>query len=528
LSKTAFSCVEDGRAFPEFPGNVGLSLVIFAMERAVRVAYPRPTTLDVIPIPEVPLNVNCRDEIVPILASLQHLYADDAARDEILTLIAKDVNATSDQSQGRPGLGYWEILVLGAVRLGCNFDYDKLQNLAEEHRSLRRIMGIGTWDDQDPRRWDWRRIQDNLCLVHPETLAKINELVVRAGHRLEPTAAEKVRGDTFVVKTNIHYPTDANLLADGLRKILHLGAQLALLLGQLGWRQEAHLCHRAKRLVRAINKACKSKKGDMPGRRRRAYRPLMKLTGKLLARARQLLQGEVQWRSGLNKADSVTALGLDQQLEHYVELTAKVLEQTRRRVVLGESVPNTDKVFSMFEPHTELINRGKTPQPVEFGHRVLVLEDQLGFIVHYQVLGNGVQDKDVAVSSLKAAQSKVGDKIVSASFDRGFHTPENQRELAGVVAHPCVPVRGAKQEVRQQAEATIEFRQGRKRHAGVESAIHGLGAGNGLDRCRDRTKRGYERYVGLGILGRNLHVLGKVALRRQAEDCLAGQSKRTE
>ena len=222
----------------------------------------------------------------------------------------------------------------------------------------------------------------------------------------------------------------------------------------------------------------------------------------------------------------MTAIGLDQQLGHYVALTAKVLEQTRRRVVLGESVPNAEKIFSIFEPHTELINRGKTPQPVEFGHRVLVIEDQVGFIVHYQVLDNGVQDKDVAVSSLRAAQRKVGDKIESASFDRAFHTPQNQQELAEVVAHPCVPVRGAKQEARQQAEATIEFREGRKRHPGVESAIHGLEDGNGLDRCRDRTKPGYERYVGLGILGRNLHVLGKVVLRRQAEGCLAGQSKR--
>src|SRR5208283_231263 len=184
------------------------------------------------------------------------------------------------------------------------------------------------------------------------------------------------------------------------------------------------------------------------------------------------------------------------------------------------------KIFSIFEPHTELINRGKTPQPVEFGHRVLVLEDQLGFIVHYQVLDNAVQDKDVAVSSLRAAQKKVGDKIESASFDRGFHTPQNQQELAEVVAHPCVPVRGAKQEARQQAEATIAFREGRKRHPGVESAIHGLEAGNGLDRCRDRTKPGYERYVGLGILGRNLHVLGKLLLAQEARDSEAAKSRR--
>jgi transposase, IS5 family len=508
---------------------VGFPLVIFAKEHLVRVAFPRPTSLDTIPIPEVPLNVNCRDEIVPILASLQHLYADVPARDELLTLIAKDVNATSDPSQGRPGLGYWEIVVLGAVRLGCDFDYDKLQNLAEEHRSLRRIMGIGTWDDyaQEPQKWDWRRIRDNVCLIQPETLIKINELVVRTGHQLEPTAPEKVRGDTFVVKTNIHYPTDANLLADGLRKILKLGAQLASLLGLSGWRQEDHLCKRLKRLLWAINKACKSKTGDMPGRRRRAYRPLMRLARKLLIRARQLLPSESQGRGVLMNADLVTATGLQQQLAHFVELTGKVLAQTHRRVVLGESVPNTEKIFSIFEPHTELINRGKTPQPVEFGHRVLVMEDQVGFIVHYQVLDNGVQDKDVAVSSLRAAQDKVGNKIESASFDRGFHTPQNQRDLAELVAHPCVPVRGAKQEARQQAEATIEFREGRRHHPGVESAIHGLEAGNGLDRCRDRTKRGYERYVGLGILGRNLQVLGKLVLRRQGEDCLAGQSKRT-
>ena len=142
---------------------------------------------------------------------------------------------------------------------------------------------------------------------------------------------------------------------------------------------------------------------------------------------------------------------------HYVALTAKVLEQTHRRVVLGESVPNAEKIFSIFEPHTELINRGKTPQPVEFGHRVLVLEDQVGFIVHYQVLDNGVQDKDVAVSSLRAAQEKVGDKIGRRRLIAVSTRPQNQRELAEVVAHPCVPVRGAKQEARQQARRRSSF-----------------------------------------------------------------------
>src|SRR5258708_1216345 len=190
----------------------------------MRTAFPRQPTLDTLPIGEVPLNTQSRDEIIPILAALKHLYTQTAVRDELLALLAKDVNNTTKADKGRPGLDYWQILVLAAVRLGCNLDYDKLQNLAEEHRTLRRLLGIGWWqDDAAAGEFDWRRIRDNVCLVKPTTLEKINDCLVRLGHRLVPEAAAKVRGDTFVVKTDIHYPTDANLLADGLRKILEVG-----------------------------------------------------------------------------------------------------------------------------------------------------------------------------------------------------------------------------------------------------------------------------------------------------------------
>src|SRR4051812_31949113 len=115
----------------------------------VRVPFSCQPTLDTLPISEVSLNTQCRDEIIPVLAALKHLYGQTRDRDEILTLVARDVNATTDAQRGRQGLDYWQILVLAAVRLGCNLDYDKLQNLAEEHRTLRRILGIGSWQDDD-------------------------------------------------------------------------------------------------------------------------------------------------------------------------------------------------------------------------------------------------------------------------------------------------------------------------------------------------------------------------------------------
>jgi hypothetical protein len=332
-----------------------------------------------------------------------------------------------------------------------------------------------------------------------------------------------------VVETNIHYPTDARLLADGLRKVLSVATTLALLLGVRGWRQEQHLQERVKQLVWRISQACKSKRRGAAQRRKEAYQPLLKLTRRLLQRARDLVQvAAAPAAAGLTVSQRLQQDSLCKELAQYVELTDQAWSQAHRRVVRGEQVPNAEKLLSIFEPHTELINRGKTPNPVQFGHNTLVLEDCVGFVVHYEVLDKGVQDKEVAVPAVTAAQEKLGGTIESVSFDRSFHTPENQQQLAELVAHPCVPKRGAKQGAAQLASATEEFRVSRRHHPGVESAIHGLQSGNGLQRCRDRSELGYERYVGLGILGRNLQVLGKVVLEKEEPGCAAGQTKRKQ
>src|SRR5271168_1632805 len=152
----------------------------------MRLAYPE-MRLDCLPIGEVKLNLDCRDEIIRILRALQHIYGDAELRDELLVLVSKDVNGDTDRKRGRRGMNYWEIAVLAAARLGCNLDYDKLQDLAENHRSLRQIMGIGDWQDEEVD-FDWRRIEDNLTKLRPETLQKINELIVQAGHELKPKA----------------------------------------------------------------------------------------------------------------------------------------------------------------------------------------------------------------------------------------------------------------------------------------------------------------------------------------------------
>lgn len=487
---------------------------------------PQPR-LDCPPVEEIKLNLNCRDEIVPILRGLQYIYSDSTLRREILDRVGKDVNPATSTEHGRPGMDYWQITVLAAVRLGCNLDYDKLQDLAEQHRNLRLLMGVGDWEEEVD--FDWRRIRDNVCHLRPATLTRINQLIVAAGHKLAPAAAKKVRGDTFVVETNIHYPTESSLLGDGLRKVLPLAAKLAEEHGLSGWRQHEHILKNVRKLVQKIGRASRAKGKDGPQRVKTLYRELLDLTKGLLERAEQLLVS-LAFQVGDARGDmlSVSAMPPAMRLHHYLELTRKVCDTATRRVLLGETVPHAEKIFSIFEPETELIKRGKQAKPIEYGHKVLVIEDAAGFICDYQVVAQGLLDQDLVLPVMKKLQKRLGGKIQRASFDRSFHTPENQEGLAEIVRTPCIAAKGQQKGRKQQKEGTVAFRKGRKNHPGVESAIGALQAGNGLERCRDKSDVGFERYVGLGVLGRNLQALGKLLLAQEDPKCEAAESKRKD
>jgi transposase, IS5 family len=485
----------------------------------MRKAVDRQRRLDCPSITQLRLNLNCRTEIVPILVALQHIYSRSELRDPILRIIGKDVNGKSSAKRGRKGLDYWEILVLAAVRLGCNFDYDELQNLAEEHRALRHVMGLGDWEEES--HLDWRRIQDNLTLLRPETIEKINAMIVEEGHRLEPAAAETVRGDSFVAETNIHYPTDSSLIRDGVGKILRLAVGLASQLGSAGWRQHKYLFRKAKKLARDIDRSAAKKGSGYKQRLKPLYRDLLALAGTVCGRADELREA-LKHRGGA----LLETRALDQELDTFLKRTRQVCQIARRRVLGDETIENQEKLFSIFEPHTQLYKRGKAGQEIQLGRLVLIFEDGAGFISHYSVMARDQGDKDVVVAETRQAQKRHGGRIRRASFDRGFHSPKNQEQLAKLVAEPCLPKPGALQAAEQEKTASVAFRQARQSHPGVESAIGALQSGNGLERCRDRTERGFERYIGLGVLGRTLHVLGKLLIAKEAPNCLAAGSRR--
>jgi len=422
----------------------------------MRQRYSSQGRLDIGSIAQLELNVECRDEFVPILAGLQHIFMQPALRLKLADLIAVDINEESRSDLGREGFSYWQVVVLATVRLGCNLDFDKLQDLAENHRSLRCLLQVGDYDDTS---FNWRRIRDTLCLLTPETVRKINQAIVLHGQ---------------------------------LKKAI-------------------------KKCNRIVSQISSSKSQNVKSGLPNAYKNLIDRAENILERAKTL---QIQAEKEL-KAD-----GRVQLLKTWIDLTEQVCNNAHRRVILGESVPNQEKLISMFETHTQLYRRGKAGTPNQFGRLLLVFEDKAGFISHYHLMDRNVQDKDVIVAQMREVQKLHKGEIERASLDRGFHSEENQAELSKIVANPCLPPKHPQQYATYLEEATVEIEYSRQRHPGVESLIGALQRGNGLKRCRDRSELGMERYIALAIIGRNIQTLGKHVIAATASESQAASSKR--
>jgi len=208
-------------------------------------------------------------------------------------------------------------------------------------------------------------------------------------------------------------------------------------------------------------------------------------------------------------------------VEYYIGHAQRQMDQIRRRVVQGENIPHHEKVFSIFEPHTEWISKGKAGVSQELGLKVCILEDQFGYILHHHVMETQT-DNQVAVAMVAAAKMKF-DALSSCSFDKGFHSPDNQEKLSALLDQVVLPRKGKRSAKVREIETRKKFVLARHQHAAVESAIHAL-ENHGLDRCPDHGLTGFKRYVALAVLARNIQILG-ATLRKKALKSLKRQKQ---
>lgn len=464
-------------------------------------------------ISNIQIDLNSRDEIPQLLLGLQAIYSDRRIRNEVFSILHRVVPENVDSSNGRPGMDLWKILVLGTLRLNCNWDYDKLHNIANNHKSVREFLGHTIFEFD--KIYALQTLKDNISLFTPEVLDEINKVVVTAAHNFFRKEQESLRGrcDSFVVESNVHYPTDINLLWDAIRKVIELTGQECEQLGITEWRQRKHILRKIKKLfnrtrkLKRSNSKDKQKKAAKKQQIIKAHQAYIGLVEQYIKRARISL-------ATLNEL-AIGNIARIMLIEHFIGHAKRQIDQIQRRVVKDEKIPHSEKAFSIFEPHTEWISKGKAGVPQELGLKVCIIEDQYGFILHHHVVENQTDDQ-IAVAMVTKAKQKFS-VLDSCSFDKGFHSPKNQDDLQRLLDNVVLPQKGKLSLKAKGIEHSESFIEARRKHSAVESAINAL-ENHALDRCPDHGITGFKRYVALAVLARNIQILGariqQKALRR--------------
>ena len=464
-------------------------------------------------IANIEFDLKSRDEIPKLLMGLQFIYRTAHIREKVFNVLKQIVPKQSHET-GRPGMDLWKILVLGTLRLNCNWDYDKVQEMANNHDKLRQMLGHGKKDSASS--YALQTIKDNICLLTPSLLDEINQIVVKAGHDLISTKNDqKLRGscDSFVVETDVHYPTDTNLLFDATRKMISLIAIICSEIGVTTWRQSHQNILKVKRLLRGIQRLKRSSSMDEDKKQKREqfiageHQNYIAVCHGFVSKTKET----IQILRGLGILSVAQDLRLD-TVEHYIAHAERQIDQIRRRVVLDEKIPHAEKVFSIFEPHTEWISKGKAGVPQELGLSVCVFKDQYGFILHHHVVEQQT-DNQLAVAMAQGVKDRF-ENLVACSYDKGFYSPENRRQLSDILDLVVLPKKGRLSAQDIEIEQSAEFIESRRKHSAVESSINAL-ENHGLDRCLDHGLQGFKRYVALSVLARNIQMLGHLIQQKE-------------
>jgi IS5 family transposase len=318
-----------------------------------------------------------------------------------------------------------------------------------------------------------------------------------------------------VVETDIHHPTDNTLLWDVVRVLTRLVGRLAkaLKLRRIkGFHNRRRAAHRRMYEIQRMTTRQRQGAGSP---QRATYRALIDIAEEVVANARTVLDNTATKRG----PDVLTALKIDairDEIIYYCGLGARVIEQTRRRVLDGEQVANAEKIYSIFEPHTDLIKRGKVRTPVEFGHKVFLAESAKGLITQYDVLKGNLADEVHVAPSLKRHRRVFRRAPNLYGADRGFFSEKSVAAcVRGAVTTVCIPQRGgSKTPQRQSFERSPAFKQGQRFRAGIEGRISVLMRGRGMKRCRAEGAERFALFVGAAVLANNLMIIGGLMIKR--------------
>jgi IS5 family transposase len=465
------------------------------------IAYARPADF----LARVPFDC----EIDPKLMRIDEVLDDP----KVMLAVTHDLarSALEARWNGRPSTPVEVTLRVAVARRLMNWGYRAAES---------EVAGSAKW------RWfcrvysqpmpDHTTLRDREALIRPATLRRVNARLLNVAQERGLTCGEKLRTDGTVMETDIHYPTDSRLLDDSVRV---LGRSLARARALLRPRQRDKPLFRnrqrqAHRLAREIAQRLRGQKGQKTPKKKaeRLYRQLVAVTQTTIAQVEAVL---VRLQAKASRPAQV----LVASLQHYLPLVQRVIDQTRRRVFKGQSVPADKKLVSLFEPHTAVIRRGKTPpRDTEFGRKIWYSEVEGGLVSDYRLLRGNPPDNQQWLASVRQHQKLFGHAPQLATADRGVFSVANEQVAreAGI-EFVALPQPGYKDEARQAHEAQPWFRAALRFRAGIEGRISHLRRARQLDRCRHRGEIGLERWLGWGVIVNNLVVIAMPLVRRRCK-----------
>lgn len=480
----------------------------------MRQRFEQQMSLRTVAISDVKFPLKSRDELPPVLMALQHIFVTPQLNERVFALLEKKI-CSGKKKTGRKGMDLWHILVLAVVRHACGTNWDTLETWSNHHELVRRVMGVHAtaFIEEEKIEFTYQTILDNVSLIDEALLYDINLLVTDAGQKLvkkKEDEALRFKTDSYVAETNIHFPTDLNLLWDSLRKCLDMIEKLRKITDVKGWRKIKNIRKTLKSLFRVTSQHVFKGKNEQ---QKKEYVKQYLLQARLLQqRAEELIKTPPQSPGNEKQILSVITM-----LEHYKKYITKFTDQIDRRLLKGEAIPAEEKIYSIFEEHTEWISKGKLNKKVELGHLVLITTDQYQFIVDYKVMEKQKDAKQVSDLCERIKKNYAGKKIYSHSFDKGFWSKDNHTTLKeAAIEQVILPKRGRHSKEDKEREGAPAFKKLRNAHSAVESNINML-EHHGLNRCMDKGLRGYKRCVGLSVLAYNLHIMGNALKAKELE-----------
>jgi len=445
-------------------------------------------------------------EFEPELRELDRLLEDDAILQRVKADLAR--RCPHSLTRGRHSTPVEAILRLLVVKRLYHWSYGETEHFVGDSLVLRQFCRLyfhPVPDDTTLIRW--------ANLIGPDTLQQINDRVVELATQLKVTRGRKLRVDSTVVETNIHYPTDSALVGDGVRVISRLLHKAKTVLGTgaaVGKRVFRSRTRSVRRIAQQLHRVAR-RKGEA------AAEELKQAYAKLLDIAQASRRQAARVREALQEQGSKQAQRVREQLDQFLPLVDQAIEQAARRVLRGEQVPAMEKLLSLYEPHTQVIRRHKAGKPTEFGRKLWLGEVEGGIISEFRLLADGGGlDHPALPASLEAHQQRFGRPPNLLAGDRGVFSPENE-ELAHKlkIKQVVLPKPGRVSKERRAHEQQRWFRRGFRFRAGIEGRIRVLKRDFGLGRCLEHGADGMGRWVGWGIVTANLTKIAETQATRQ-------------